>query len=83
MRATKLQELEGMAAKLLAGARKLPAGQERRDILLEIGRFRSQIVRLQRNGIKPPRVSGRFAPSERLKFARAVGSEGGELEAKK
>jgi len=70
MRATKLQELEGMAAKLLAVARKLPAGQERRDILLEIGRFRSQIIRLRRVGIKPPRISGRSARSERLKFAR-------------
>ena len=70
MRATKLQELEGMAAKLLAVARKLPAGQERRDIWLEIGRFRSQIVRLQRVGIEPPPISSRSAPSERLNFAR-------------
>jgi hypothetical protein len=82
MRATKLQELEGMAEGLLAVARKLPAGQARRDILLEIGKFRSQIIRLQRNGIKTPRVSGGSAPSGRLKFARAVASEGGG-EAKK
>ena len=54
MRATKLQELEGMAAKLLAVARKLPAGQERCNILLEIGSFRLQIIGLQRNRIKPP-----------------------------
>jgi hypothetical protein len=53
MRATKLQELEEMAAKLLATARKLPPGPDRKDILLEIGRFRSQIVSLQGFGLQP------------------------------
>jgi hypothetical protein len=33
MRATKLQELEEMAAKLLATARELPPGQERHEVL--------------------------------------------------
>jgi hypothetical protein len=47
MRATKLQELEEMAAKLLATARKLPPGADRRNMLAEIGRFRSQIISLQ------------------------------------
>jgi hypothetical protein len=47
MRATKLQELEVMAAKLQATARKLPHGPDRRDLLQEIGRFRVQIIALQ------------------------------------
>jgi hypothetical protein len=47
VRATKLQELEAMAAKLLATARKLPPGPDRHNILQEIGRFRAQIVALQ------------------------------------
>jgi hypothetical protein len=47
MTATKLQELEHMAAKLLATARGLPPGPERINILQEIGRFRSQIISLQ------------------------------------
>ncbi len=55
MRGTKLQELEVMAAKLLATARKLPPEQDRRDILQEIGRFRSQIVSLQGVGLRPAR----------------------------
>jgi hypothetical protein len=53
MRVTKLQELEEMAAKLLATARKLPPGPERSNILVEIGRFRSQIVSLQGVGLRP------------------------------
>jgi hypothetical protein len=53
MRVTKLQELEEMAAKLLATARKLPPGPERSNILEEIGRFRSQIVSLQGFGLRP------------------------------
>ena len=40
MRAAKLQELEAMAAKLLATARELPPGQERHEVLQEIGKFR-------------------------------------------
>jgi hypothetical protein len=53
MRATKLQELEEMATKLLATARKLPPGPDRHNILREIGRFRSQIVSLQGVGSRP------------------------------
>ena len=52
MRATKLQELEDMAAKLLAIARELPPGPERINILREIGRFRSQIISLQDVGLR-------------------------------
>jgi hypothetical protein len=55
MRATKLQELEDMAAKLLVIARELPPGPERINILQEIGRFRSQIISLQGIGLRPAR----------------------------
>jgi hypothetical protein len=55
MKATKLQELEDMAARLLATARKLPPGPERINILQEIGRFRSQIISLQGVGLRPAR----------------------------
>jgi hypothetical protein len=37
MRAARLQELEEMAARLLALARKLPPGQQRDDVIQEIG----------------------------------------------
>jgi hypothetical protein len=53
MRATKLQELEEMATKLLATARKLPPGPDRSNMLQEIGRFRSQIASLQGVGSRP------------------------------
>jgi hypothetical protein len=53
MSVTKLQELEEMAGKLLALARKLPPGPERSNIIQEIGRFRSQIVSLQGFGLQP------------------------------
>ena len=53
MRATKLQELAEMAAKLLATARKLPPGPDRSNILQEIGRFRAQIAALQRANLQP------------------------------
>jgi hypothetical protein len=55
MRATKLQELEEMAAKLLATARKLPPGPDRSSILQDIGRFRSQINSLQGVDLRPAR----------------------------
>jgi hypothetical protein len=55
MRATKLQELEEMAAKLLATARELPPGQERHDILQEIGKFRLRTIALQGAGLPPAR----------------------------
>jgi hypothetical protein len=55
MRATKLQELEEMAAKLLATARELPPGQERREVLQEIDKFRARIIALQGAGLPPGR----------------------------
>ena len=45
--AARLQELEEMAARLLALARKLPPGQRRYDIMQEIGRFRVRIAALK------------------------------------
>ncbi|MEA2544602.1 MAG: hypothetical protein QOH35_5968 [Acidobacteriaceae bacterium] len=50
MRAARLQELQEMAAKLVATARKLPPGQERHEILQEIGKFRAQIDALKAKG---------------------------------
>jgi hypothetical protein len=47
MRAARLQELEEVAARLLALARKLPPGQQRHDVIREIGRFRAQIAALK------------------------------------
>jgi hypothetical protein len=44
-----------MAVKLLATARKLPPGPNRRNMLAEIGRFRSQIISLQGPGSTPVR----------------------------
>jgi hypothetical protein len=55
MRAAKLQELEAMVAKLLATARELPPGQERHEVLQEIGKFRLQITALQGAGLPPAR----------------------------
>jgi hypothetical protein len=51
MRATKLQELEEMAGKLLASARKLPPGPDRYNMLQEVGRFRAKIAALQGAGL--------------------------------
>jgi hypothetical protein len=48
MREARLQELEGMAAALLATARQLPSGQDRHNALREVGKFRAQIAALQR-----------------------------------
>jgi hypothetical protein len=47
MRATKLQELGEMAAKLLATAGGLPPGQDRYNALREVGRFRARITALE------------------------------------
>jgi hypothetical protein len=47
MREAKLQELEEMAAALLATADQLPPGKQRDDALLEIGSFRAQIAALK------------------------------------
>ena len=46
MSLARLQELEEMAAKLLATARKLSPGQDRHSALREIGRFRARIAAL-------------------------------------
>ena len=53
MRTAKLQELEQMAAKLLATARKLPPGQDHHNALREIGRFRAQIAALKGADLPP------------------------------
>ena len=45
--AARPQELEEMAARLLALARKLPPGQQRYDIVREIRQFRMQIADLK------------------------------------
>ena len=54
MRATRLQELEEMAAKLLETARKLPSEQDRHNALQEIERFRARITALQRLDLQSP-----------------------------
>ena len=64
MRATKLQEVEVMAEKLLATAQKLPAGPDRSNMLKEIGRFRSQIISLQGVGLRRARQEGNRAKAE-------------------
>jgi hypothetical protein len=51
MRATKLQELEEMVAKLLTTANELPAGQDRHNALREVGKFRVRITAIQRNDL--------------------------------
>jgi hypothetical protein len=56
MRATELQELEEMAEKLLAIARKLPPGQDLHNALREIGRFRIQIAALQSADLRPAKL---------------------------
>jgi hypothetical protein len=43
----RLQELEEMAASLLATASQLPPGQDRHNALREVGRFRAQIAALK------------------------------------
>jgi hypothetical protein len=42
-----MQDLEEMAASLLATARKLPPGEIRHGILIEIGGFRARLMALQ------------------------------------
>jgi hypothetical protein len=46
-RLQELQELEEMAAALLATALQLPQGRQRDDALLEVGSFRAQIAALK------------------------------------
>jgi hypothetical protein len=63
MRAVRLQELEEMAVRLLALARKLPPGQQRHDVIREIGRFRVRIAALKGPGLRPtnrrPKAKGK------------------------
>jgi hypothetical protein len=47
MREARLQELEEIAAKLLATARNLPSGQDRHNAIREIGRFHARIAALK------------------------------------
>jgi hypothetical protein len=56
MKAASLQELEEMAAKLLATARQLPPGQNRHNALREVGRFRAQIIALQSADLQPAKL---------------------------
>jgi hypothetical protein len=56
MKMARLQELEEIAAKLLATARELPPGQERHNAHREIGRFRAQIAALQGANLRPARL---------------------------
>jgi len=58
MRTARLQELEEMAARLLATARQLPPGPNRHNALQLIGRFRLQISNLQLPISRPARVEG-------------------------
>jgi hypothetical protein len=46
--AARLQELEEIAAKLIATARELPPGRDHHNALKEIGRFLARIVALKR-----------------------------------
>jgi hypothetical protein len=63
MRAAGLQELEELAARLLAIVRELPPGQRRYNIAQQIRRFRAQIIALQGAGSPPtvrwPRAKGK------------------------
>jgi hypothetical protein len=53
MTVTDLRELEEMAVKLEAAARKLPQGPGRDDLLRDIANFRAQLVaRLRSEGLK-------------------------------
>jgi hypothetical protein len=60
MSAERLQELEEMAEKLLATARKLPPGPNRPNALQLIGKFRVRIPAL-RGSVVPPALRVRKA----------------------
>jgi hypothetical protein len=55
MRAARLQELEDMATRLLATVRQIQPGQERHDVLEQIGKIRLQIAALQALNSPPAR----------------------------
>jgi hypothetical protein len=52
MRTARLQELQEMAAKLLATAHDLSPGQDHHNALREVARFRARITDLQRQEIQ-------------------------------
>jgi hypothetical protein len=56
MREARLQELEEIAAKLIATARELPPGQEHHNALQEIGRFLARIAALKDTDLRPPQL---------------------------
>lgn len=58
MRPARLRELEAMAAKLSATARKLPSGQDRQDAFREIAKFRDK----KRAALRPPLSELRLDP---------------------
>jgi hypothetical protein len=47
-----MEDLEKMAAQLLAAVREMPPGQRRQDALKEIGRLRSRMHHLPRQAAK-------------------------------
>jgi hypothetical protein len=55
-RAARLQELEEMAAKLIATARELPPGQDHHTALREIGGYVEQIAALKDADLRPPQL---------------------------
>jgi hypothetical protein len=56
MRAARLQELQEMAAKLLATVGELPPGQDHHNALREIGRFCAQLTALQGEDLRPAQL---------------------------
>jgi hypothetical protein len=61
MTASRMRQLEEMAAKLSATARNLPLGQDRQNAFQEIARFRDKITALKKN------AELRSAPAPRAK----------------
>lgn len=70
-----LRELQDMAMKLRATARKLPLGLDRQKVIEEIGRFRRQISAMQNRPsseiLKTNHVKGRGLSSDETKNAGA------------
>jgi hypothetical protein len=59
MRSARLKELEEIAAKLLATARKLSPGQDHHNALQEIARFRARIAALQCTDLRGLKAKGK------------------------
>ena len=63
MSATGLRDLEEMAAKLEATARKLPTAPGRDELLQDIAMFRAQVTALQAAALRPsgegPKAKGK------------------------